>query len=69
MLCMPIVCILSTLLHIALLFHMLIQHMNTSHYILNCCTLQYISCYVRPLCAYVVHCFTSHYCCICSSSI
>ncbi|KAJ0908292.1 hypothetical protein HanRHA438_Chr07g0308791 [Helianthus annuus] len=65
----PIVCIRSTLFHIAYLLHMLIQHMNTVYYILNRCTLQYISCYVRPLCAYVVHCFTLHFCCICSSSI
>ncbi|KAF5798769.1 hypothetical protein HanXRQr2_Chr07g0296831 [Helianthus annuus] len=33
----PIVCIRSTLFHIALLLHMLIQHMNTLHYILNRC--------------------------------
>ncbi|KAJ0694294.1 hypothetical protein HanPI659440_Chr15g0607161 [Helianthus annuus] len=37
MLCMPIVCVLSTLLYIT------------------------FSCYVCPLCAYLVHCFTLHF--------
>ncbi|KAJ0556154.1 hypothetical protein HanIR_Chr07g0310471 [Helianthus annuus] len=37
MLCMPIVCVLSTLFYIAFLLHMLIQHMNTLCYILNRC--------------------------------
>ncbi|KAJ0493551.1 hypothetical protein HanIR_Chr12g0587461 [Helianthus annuus] len=51
----PIVCIRSTLFHIAFLLHMLIQHMNTLYYILNRCTLQYISCYVRVTTATKIH--------------
>ncbi|KAJ0770310.1 hypothetical protein HanPI659440_Chr07g0255811 [Helianthus annuus] len=51
----PIVCILSTSLYNT--FHATYAHCVHTLYI----TLQYISCNVRPLCAYLVHHFTIHF--------
>ncbi|MFS7980326.1 hypothetical protein Hanom_Chr10g00938141 [Helianthus anomalus] len=61
MLCMPVVCVLSTLIYITFLLHMFTQHMGTSIY------MNISVAYVYSAYGHIdLH---EHFCCICLLSI